>query len=250
MDSRNCPTEWMGTRSSPENLVPGVHDLHPIAQPLMWHIPKRVLFLCSNSQERKSDWPNYLWPRGQSGSIVAMGLAFVVVDISNAGALVDSQMKVSCCHKTSVAETGFDFRFDSKSSAFLLPKGRLIKKHMDLASTFFSGSPHHHHHHVRHSCVGSCCFHSCIRYLLVSDAYMAASWFLSVHWDSMSCGLASHSAHSCQVSDSPHTTLTCSTINILLTCFIIFLSIHLSIHSSIHFGDDFKVCFCFLFSFL
>lgn len=144
MGSRNCTAGWMGTRSSPENSVPGVHDLFPIALPLMWHIPKRVLFLCSNSQERKSDWPNYLWPRGQSGSIVSTGLAFVVVDISNTGGLVDSRMNVSCCHKTSVAETGFDFRFDSKSSAFLLRKGCLIEKHMNLASTFFSGSPHHH----------------------------------------------------------------------------------------------------------
>lgn len=100
-------------------------------------------------------------------------------------------------------------------------------------SIFFSGSPHHHHHHVRHSCVGFCCFHSCIRYLLVSDTYMAASWFLSVHLDSMSCGLASHSVHSCQVSGSPHTTLTCSTINILLTFFTTFLSSHLSTHQSI-----------------
>lgn len=185
MGSRNCTAGWMGTRSSPENSVPGVHDLFPIALPLMWHIPKGVLFLCSDSQERKSDWPNYLWPRVQSGSIVATGLAFVVVDISNTGGLMDSRMNVSCCHQTIVAETGFDFRFDSKSSAFLLRKGCLIEKHMNLASTFFSGSPHHHLHHVWHSCVGSCCFHSCIRYLLVSDTYMAASWVLSVRLDSV-----------------------------------------------------------------
>ena len=48
------------------------HSLFPIALPLMWHISMSVS-VGSNSQERESDWPNYLQPRSHSGSIVAVG---------------------------------------------------------------------------------------------------------------------------------------------------------------------------------
>lgn len=51
------------------------------------------------------------------------------------------------CHTTSVAETRFDLRFDLISSAFLLPKGCLIVKHINLSCIkddlfLFSRSPH------------------------------------------------------------------------------------------------------------
>lgn len=80
------------------------------------------------------------------------GFALVVeVDIPSVSGLVDAWMNISCCHTASVAGTESEFRFDSKSSAFLLPKGDLIEKHIYLACNnghlpLFSRFPH-----LRHS---------------------------------------------------------------------------------------------------
>ena len=161
----------METRSFPKNSAPRVHDLFPISLPWTWHIPRSVS-LRWNSQERKSDRPNHLWARGHSRSItVAMGLTFVMVDIFSTGDLVDTWMNVSYCHTTSLAETGFDFRFVLKSSAFLLPRGWLIEKHIKMACNkgnlpFSSRSPQ-----IKHF------LH---RVLLL--LFVLTSWFLRCLW--------------------------------------------------------------------